>query len=500
MMHKLFAFTFAALTMTSVAVSQIKPSHPVPKVAKTQESPKPLMLNGRSMEFVQIAPGEFDMGEFESEGTPGSPAFFQSAELVKHLVRITKGFELGTYEVTQAQWEAVMGSNPSKYKGASLPVQGVSWEIVQEFLRRLNERGDGYRYRLPTEAEWEYAARAGKSEVVEEFGPSRELNAIDLEQPLPVGSKRPNAWGLHDMLGNVSEWCQDNYDERYYVYSPTEDPQGPSVGPHEENLHVTRGASYRDSGKRARLAYRSGKKMIDGTGLWEQGFRCAREKIPSGTDLAKEKEKQENQKRQTTLVSVFTNGAKGGEKTALDNLRKLAESGNVAAQYNLGVLYLQSAAGLLKDDGQALTWFRKAAEHGSAQAAFAEFWMYTRRESADYGLFLCLKAAELGHVEAQYLAGKFLLDNYRDGHAEYQGKFWQRKAAEHGFVKAEYDLADRLNMTRQFQDSDEWARKALAHGDARAQKLLEKNFDECLSFRRNAEANGWPNVACPTRP
>jgi formylglycine-generating enzyme required for sulfatase activity len=128
----------------------------------------------------------------------------------RHQVRITKGFELGKYELTQAQWEAVMGANPSEMRDPELPVETVSWEDVQAFFGRLNTLDDGYRYRLPTEAEWEYAARAGTNDPsvanLDAVGWSRDNSD---KRTHPVGQKLPNAWGLYDMQGNVFEWCAD---------------------------------------------------------------------------------------------------------------------------------------------------------------------------------------------------------------------------------------------------------------------------------------------------
>ena len=154
-----------------------------------------------NLEFIDVAPGEFMMG---CSCVGENPRF---------LARLTKGFELGKYEVTQAQWESVMGSNPSTFKGADLPVEQVSWDDIQQFAARLNARNDGYRYRLPTEAEWEYAARAGTDEKVP--GGMIEDVAWYLEnsggKTHPVGQKKANAWGFHDMLGNVPEWVRDRF-------------------------------------------------------------------------------------------------------------------------------------------------------------------------------------------------------------------------------------------------------------------------------------------------
>jgi formylglycine-generating enzyme required for sulfatase activity len=169
------------------------------------------------LEFVPVPAGEFLMGYYEilENDTP------------QHHVRITKPFEMGKYQVTQAQWEAVMGSNPSTFKCANRPIENVSWDDAQQFITKLNDAGDGYRYRLPTEAEWEYAARAGSGEY--RSGKSRAwygaarygyTGAYEPGGTHSVGQKQPNVWGLYDMLGNVWEWVQDYYDNGYIRQQP----------------------------------------------------------------------------------------------------------------------------------------------------------------------------------------------------------------------------------------------------------------------------------------
>jgi len=181
--------------------------------------------NSVEIEFVKVQSGEFLMGCSEGDGD------CHSDEKPAHPVRITKPFEIGKYEVTQAQWQAVMGSNPSAMRGDDRPVESISKGEAEKFLRRLNVRSDGYRYRLPTEAEWEYAARAGSSKAF--AGKLEEIawyagNSED--ESHPVGKKKPNAWGLYDMQGNVREWVQDFYASGYYSNSPTDDPAGPPAG------------------------------------------------------------------------------------------------------------------------------------------------------------------------------------------------------------------------------------------------------------------------------
>ena len=205
-------------------------------------------LGPESMEFVRIEAGYFEMGSPEGEAG-------RYDDERAHDVRISRPFYLGKYEVTQGEWEAVMGSNPSGFKecGARCPVERVSWEDVQEFIRRLNEleSGRGYEYRLPTEAEWEYAARAGTTGA--RYGELGEIAWYDANSggsTQPVGQKGANGWGLHDMLGNVWEWVGDWYGE--YPSGAVTDPRGPSMG----SRRVGRGGSWHSSARNVRAAFR----------------------------------------------------------------------------------------------------------------------------------------------------------------------------------------------------------------------------------------------------
>ena len=196
----------------------------IPVVAFSSLAQSPSSIKNAGMEFIKIAPGEFLMGC--SEGDTDC----DGDEKPPHRVQITKSFEIGKYEVTQAQWQSVMGSNPSSIKGDDHPVETVSKNEVHDFLARLNARNDGYRYRLPTEAEWEYAARAGTSSAqpasldqMAWYAPNSD------DETHPVGQKKPNAWGLYDMLGNVREWVEDVYQRGYYSISPLADPTGPAA-------------------------------------------------------------------------------------------------------------------------------------------------------------------------------------------------------------------------------------------------------------------------------
>jgi len=177
------------------------------------------LKNAIGMEFVKIPAGEFMMGCSPDDNN------CKNDEKPQHQVRITKAFEMGKYEVTQAQWKAMMMENQSAIVGDNRPVENVTRAEAIEFANRLNMRNDGYQYRLPTEAEWEYAARAGTKGAT--YGPLDEIawyEKTSNDESHPVGTKKPNAWGLYDMIGNVREWTADTYLATYYVTSPTDDP------------------------------------------------------------------------------------------------------------------------------------------------------------------------------------------------------------------------------------------------------------------------------------
>lgn len=203
--------------------------------------------------FVWIPAGEFMMGSPVSESE-------RERDEHQHRVTLAKGYWLGKYEVTQGEWQEVMGTNPSRFSncGRNCPVERVSWNEVQEFIRRLNQQDSANRYRLPTEAEWEYAARAG-SQTAYSFG----NDPGDLEnygwhddnsgdRTHPVGQKSPNGWGLYDMHGNVWEWTADWHGKNYPGGSVT-DPAGPSSG----SFRVIRGGGWYDYARHCRSAFSS---------------------------------------------------------------------------------------------------------------------------------------------------------------------------------------------------------------------------------------------------
>ena len=167
-------------------------------------------------------------------------------------------FYIGKFQVTQFQWKAIMGGNPSHFKGDDLPVEQVSWNDVQEFIKKLNEK-TGKKYRLPTEAEWEYAARGGRNTRGYKYAGSDNFDEVAWHfynsgyKTHPVGQKEPNELGLYDMSGNVWEWCQDWYELGYYKNSPKNNPTGPVTG---SNRVDRRGGSWADNADYCRVSYR----------------------------------------------------------------------------------------------------------------------------------------------------------------------------------------------------------------------------------------------------
>ena len=249
---------------------------PPPKETVTVE-----LTPGVSMEFILIRPGTFQMGSEESPLLNEKPV---------HQVTITQPFYLGKFEVTQKQWTSLMERNLSTFKGAppqrdpsQLPVENVSWNLCKIFLDRLTEKFPDYVFRFPTEAEWEYACRAGttgqhhmpEGAALEDyawFGENAE------GQTHPVGSKKPNPWGLYDMYGNVWEWCQDPFAP--YSAEPVEDPTGPDSSP--SGTRVVRGGAWNNLGKHVNSTYRHdvGPEIL----MRYYGFRCVA--VPAGAQKA----------------------------------------------------------------------------------------------------------------------------------------------------------------------------------------------------------------------
>ena len=247
--------------------------------AATLAAQEPTLTSSIGMELVLIRPGSFTAGRFQPS-CPGPDAAkswtgedrARCEEMVKRdatpgfTATIERPFYIGRYEVTQAEWTRVMGTNPSTFAGDRHPVHNVTWADAQAFIRKLNALEPGARYRLPTELEWEYAARAG-AEGEPSWPRIREtawLALVDKGTTRPVGGKAPNAWGLHDTLGNVWEWVQDWYDEGLLV---------PPAPPRAGTVRVLKGGSFLGDVKNTTWSYHA---AGPGSGF-DVGFRVVRE-------------------------------------------------------------------------------------------------------------------------------------------------------------------------------------------------------------------------------
>jgi len=228
------------------------------------------LTNSLGMQFVLIPAGTFMMGSgIAEEG--------DEDERPQHQVTLSQPFYLQTTPVTQGQWQRVMAGNPSLFQecGEDCPVENVSWEDAQDFIRKLNQIEETDKYRLPTEAEWEYACRAGSTQRYcfgdgeAELGQYAWYADNSQKTTHPVGRLKPNPWGLYDMHGNVYEWCQDWYGK--YPPGPVTDPKGPSSG----EYRLLRGGPWDGEAGDVRSAYRH--RLTPGYRYGHEGFRVARD-------------------------------------------------------------------------------------------------------------------------------------------------------------------------------------------------------------------------------
>ena len=243
-----------------------------------------LYTNLLGMQFVRIQPGSFVVGMFhppfprpelfkgKSENEYSKKEYRKAEQLARRDIRkgftvtIPRAFYIGKFEVTQEQWTRVMNNNPSVFQGTltgsdskNHPVENVTWAQVQEFIAKLNASDSKITYRLPTEFEWEYAARGGATTDIE-WSAITASAQLGTRTTNPVGGKKPNAWGLYDMLGNVWEWVDDFYNEKMFA-----DPTPPASG----SQHVLKGASFTGDVKNATyMTHAAG----PGNG-WDVGFR-----------------------------------------------------------------------------------------------------------------------------------------------------------------------------------------------------------------------------------
>jgi formylglycine-generating enzyme required for sulfatase activity len=277
----------AGLLLAALAGPGCEKAGPAPVAVQAP----PTVTTGSGIEMVLIPAGSFEMGSRHGDEGP------------VHRVSVDS-FLMDRYEVTQAAYEKLgqveAFPNPSHFKGPDLPVEQVTWPQAARFCN-ARSRAEGLRpcyneddgacafdadgYRLPTEAEWEYACRAGTDGDYSFGDDARKLGDFAWfadnagKKTHPVGRKKPNAWGLFDMHGNVAEWCQDVYDKGYYQVSPANNPRGPADGP----AYVLRGGSWKSAPDAVRSAYRLGENPGFSDACLARdaiGFRCVRKAPP----------------------------------------------------------------------------------------------------------------------------------------------------------------------------------------------------------------------------
>jgi formylglycine-generating enzyme required for sulfatase activity len=245
-------------------------------LAAAREPARPMTANALGMQFVRIDPGTFQMGCSRGDHE------CHDEERPAHTVAITRPFEIGRFEVTHKEWNAMRGLPRPDPDTASHPTYvawenqavSVTWNEAARFIAWMNDRNDGYRYRFPTEAEWEYAARAG---TTFKYGAMPHLPSVtrrhashggDFER-LGMGGGKPNAWGLYDTLGNAAEWVQDWYDD--YGSASQTDPKGPPTG----SMKIRRGGGFGSAAGHARVSVRAA--AVTSLKTFGTGFRLARE-------------------------------------------------------------------------------------------------------------------------------------------------------------------------------------------------------------------------------
>jgi formylglycine-generating enzyme required for sulfatase activity len=255
------------------------------RAAEPENTPRAVKTKS-GIEMVVIPGGWFEMGSKRG----------QAGELPVHKVWVDS-FLIDRYELTQQHYVKLVGENPSSFKGGGRPVDTVTWTDAVLYCNRrslaeglqpcYDEESGTFRcnfqaggYRLPTEAEWEYACRAATA-AERHFGRDpRDLksyawyNSNSLKMTHPVGQKKPSIWGLYDMYGNVAEWCNDVYDANYYKTSPSKNPRGPEAG----DIKVLRGGGWQDTAESLRSSWRAGENFsfVDACIMDSMGFRCVR--------------------------------------------------------------------------------------------------------------------------------------------------------------------------------------------------------------------------------
>ena len=453
-----------------------------------QQTDKTFTVKRVSFVMKPVAGGTFQMGYNLAYG-----------ECPVHSVTLSS-YYIGQTEVTQALWQAVMGKNPSYFTGNDLPVETVSWDDCQAFIAKLSQL-TGQKFRLPTEAEWEYAARGGKNSKGYEYSGSNKLGDVawyNSKKTHPVATKQPNELGIYDMTGNVDEWCQDWYDDSYYRNSPSKDPSGPTSGTHR----VYRGHNWYSTAKRCRVSSRDRHDPSGGNIF--MGFRLALSSNSSASTATP--------KTAMTAEEMFEMGedyyGKENYVEAVKWYRKAAEQGHALAQATLGVCYLEGT-GITPNFTEAAKWFLKAAEQGQVEGQYAMGFCFYEglgvTQSYAEAVKWYRKAAEQGQADAQNRMGLCYHSGKGVTKDDAEAVKWYRKAAEQGYAAAQYNLGlnyyEGTGVTQSYTEAVKWFRKAAEQGYVDAQnrmglcyhsgKGVTKDDAEAVKWYRKAAEQGY---------
>ena len=437
-----------------------------------------LMSDRVILDMCKIPAGSFQMGSPADE-------LGRSRNEVPHQVAITRDFYLGIYEVTQAQWQFVMGNNPSKNKGPNLPVEKVSWNDAKMFCRRLNELyayklPREYRFDLPTEAQWEYACRAGTTTALYSGRnlTSKVANCKNLDElgwyksnsdnkTHPVGKKKPNAWCLYDMYGNVWEWCLDWY-APYSSKTGAFDPTGPKNG----KVKILRGGAFCSEAFYNRSASRMTRRADDKFSYL--GFRLALVNVENNP---KSESKPNEEKFTDDAVNIYL---------------ELAKRGDIAAQFNLAECYNKGKGGVAKDPSAAFMWYSKAAEQGhfDAQVWLARY--YDRKKNYAEAFKWLSKVAEFGNKDIKNQMANYYFRGHGVKKNNARGWKWVRKAAEAGSPLAMRNLASHNLHIKNFVEAEKWLRRAAETGNSRSQYFMGNFYYKGQGGKTDyAEAVKW---------
>ncbi len=434
--------------------------------------------NGVPFKMIRIEGGTFQMG-----ATPELGSDTDDDEKPVHSVTLDT-YLIGETEVTQELWKSVMGDNPSYFKGAKNPVEMVSWDDCKIFIKKLNAL-TGQQFRLPTEAEWEFAARGGNKSQHFKYAGSNTLDDVawylGCDKTYPVGIKQRNELGLWDMTGNVWEWCEDWYGD--FSSSAQSNPKGPAQG----TYRVNRGGGWGSSPESCHVSNRD---YTDPKTPWNIiGLRLAHSEnkslavVSSSTFVADLSVEQ--------ILEMGNNyffGQKGKPKDyaeALKWFRKAADQGSVLGQYNLGVMYADGY-GVAQDYTEALKWYRKAAEQGNAfaQNNLGNMYRYGEGVSQDYSEALqwYRKSAEQGNAFAQNNLGVMYDEGLGVAQDYSEAVKWYSKASDQGHAAGQNNLgnmyADGHGVAQDYSEAVKWYRKAAEQESAFGQYHLGNMYVE----------------------